>query len=287
VRGLEDELGALSDLTEQAAERQPAAAPVSSRPAPKAQPLATRGPVAPGDEKKGVGTLQYVAARSNLLRVEFPKLDQLLNLVGELIIYRTKLQQVGKRLAESLEARGTAQDLLTAVGQVSSVSAQLQEMVMQIRMLPIRHVFERFPRMVRDLARQQGKEIELIIEGEGTRVDKAIIDEIGEPLVHLLRNSVDHGIERPDVRVAAGKTPTGTVLLSAAQESNHVLITIMDDGAGINASAVRRRAVERGIIKPDQPLSEREAMQLIFAQGFSTATEVTEVSGRGWAWTSC
>jgi len=153
--------------------------------------------------------------------------------------------------------------------------------VMQIRMLPIRQVFERFPRLVRDLARQEGKQIELIIEGEGTRVDKAIIDEIGEPLVHMIRNAVDHGIESPAIRLARGKTPTGTILLSAAQESNHILITIMDDGGGIDPEAVRRRAIERGILKADQPLTEREAMQLIFAQGFSTAREVTEVSGRG------
>jgi two-component system chemotaxis sensor kinase CheA len=152
---------------------------------------------------------------------------------------------------------------------------------MEIRMLPVRHVFERFPRLVRDLARQQGKDIELILEGEGTRVDKAIIDEIGEPLVHLIRNSVDHGIEPPEQRIARGKTPTGTILLSATQESNHVIITIMDDGAGIDAERVRRKAVERGVLKGDESLSERELVQLIFSQGFSTADAVTEVSGRG------
>jgi two-component system chemotaxis sensor kinase CheA len=134
---------------------------------------------------------------------------------------------------------------------------------------------------VRDLARQQGKEIELILEGEGTRVDKAIIDEIGEPLVHLIRNSVDHGIEHPQVRVGRGKTPTGTILLSAAQESNHVVITIMDDGAGIDANRVREKAVARGLLRVDETLSDREAVQLIFSQGFSTAEAVTEVSGRG------
>ena len=263
-----------------------------ARPVPPSSATAAPSPIVPAPapsaiaataepNKKAVEAQQYVATRSNLLRVEFSKLDLLLNLVGELIIYRTKLQQVGKRLAETLETHGAAQELLSAVAQVAGVSAQLQEMVMQIRMLPVRQVFERFPRMVRDLARQQGKEIELIVEGESTRVDKAIIDEIGEPLVHMLRNSIDHGIEPPDVRLARGKTPTGTILLSAAQESNHVLITIMDDGAGVDAAAVRRRAIERGLVKPDQPLSEREAIQLIFAQGFSTAEKVTEVSGRG------
>jgi two-component system chemotaxis sensor kinase CheA len=161
------------------------------------------------------------------------------------------------------------------------VSTQLQETVMDIRMLPIRHVFERFPRLVRDLAKQQGKEIELILEGEGTRIDKAIIDEIGEPLVHMIRNSVDHGIESPQERVARGKTPTGTILLSATQESNHVLITIMDDGSGIDAGVVRSKAVARGLLRGDEQLSERELVQLVFAQGFSTADQVSELSGRG------
>ncbi len=224
---------------------------------------------------------QYVAPRSSTVRVDFAQLDHLLNLVGELIIHRTKLDQVGLRLAERLEGRQLCQELLDAVHHLAGVSAQLQETVMDVRMLPIRHVFERFPRMVRDLARSQGKEIELILEGDRTRVDKAIIDEIGEPLVHLIRNSVDHGIESPKDRVARGKTPTGTILLSAAQESNHVLITIMDDGLGIDPASIRRKAVERGLLKGDENLSDRELVQLIFSQGFSTRAEITEVSGRG------
>jgi two-component system, chemotaxis family, sensor kinase CheA len=220
-------------------------------------------------------------ARSSVVRVEFAQLDHLLNLVGELIIHRTKLQDMAKTMAEDHGARGAARDLLAAVNQVAAVSQQLQETVMDVRMLPIRHVFERFPRLVRDLARETGKEIELILEGESTRIDKAIIDEIGEPLVHLVRNSVDHGIEPPAVRVTNGKTPTGTILLSATQESNHVVITIMDDGAGIDADMVRRKAVERGLLKSDEDLSDRDVIQLIFSQGFSTRESITEVSGRG------
>src|SRR4029079_16172646 len=205
----------------------------------------------------------------------------LLNLVGELIIHRTKLQEMAKALAEEAHQRAAARDLLAAVHQVAGVSQQLQETVMDVRMLPIRHVFERFPRLVRDLARETGKEIELILGSESTRIDKAIIDEIGEPLVHLVRNSVDHGIEPPAERVANGKTPTGTILLSATQESNHVLITIMDDGAGIDAGTVRSKAIERGLIKADEALSDRDVVQLIFSQGFSTRESITEVSGRG------
>ena len=223
---------------------------------------------------------QYVAARSSMVRVEFGQLDHLLNLVGELIIHRTKLHELARELAER-EGREESRELLEAAQQVTGVSTQLQETVMDIRMLPIRHVFERFPRMVRDLARTQGKDIDLIVEGEGTRVDKAIIDEIGEPLVHLVRNSIDHGIETPDVRSAAGKTGTGTILLSATQESNQVVITLMDDGRGIDIAQVRKRAVSLGFIRDEQQIPEREAVQLIFSPGFSTRESVTDVSGRG------
>jgi two-component system chemotaxis sensor kinase CheA len=223
----------------------------------------------------------HVAARSNMVRVDFAQLDHLLNLVGELVVYRTKLQEVGKEAAALLPGQEASRALLDTVHQIAGVSAQLQETIMDIRMLPMRHVFERFPRLVRDLARQQGKEIELILEGEETRVDKAIIDEVGEPLVHMIRNSVDHGIETPARRVAQGKTATGTILLSAAQESNQVVITIMDDGAGIDVAQVRSKAVARGLIKADEILSDREVVQLIFAEGLSTAASVTDLSGRG------
>jgi two-component system chemotaxis sensor kinase CheA len=258
----------------------PAAAP----PAPAAPAAALAA--APSTADKGLADAGravkgYVSARSNMVRVDFGQLDHLLNLVGELIIFRTKLHEVGRELAEQVGERDGGRELLETVHQVASVSTQLQETVMDIRMLPIRHVFERFPRLVRDLARQQGKEIELILEGENTRIDKAIIDEIGEPLVHMIRNSVDHGIELPADRVARGKTPTGTILLSATQESNHVLITIMDDGAGIDAGIVRSKAVARGLLRGDESLSERDLVQLVFAQGFSTADQVSDLSGRG------
>jgi len=251
------------------------------------QSLTTSAPSAPSSAISArpssaisVPSAEYVSARSSMVRVDFSQLDHLLNLVGELIIHRTKLHELGRDLAERMSGH-EAVELLAAVQQVAAVSTQLQETVMDIRMLPIRHVFERFPRLVRDLARQQGKDIELILEGEATRIDKAIIDEIGEPLVHMIRNSVDHGIEAPDVRVARGKTPTGTILLSAMQESNHVLITIMDDGSGIDAAAVRRKAVDRGLLKADEAIADRELVQLIFSQGFSTAETVSELSGRG------
>jgi two-component system chemotaxis sensor kinase CheA len=279
VRELAAERGALDRLLREASRAGAAPAGLAGALlAPPREPATeARGASAPprGDQAR------YVTARSNMVRVDFAQLDNLLNLVGELIIYRTKLHQVGQELVARLGERDAGRDLLDAVQHVAGVSTLLQETVMDIRMLPVRHVFERFPRLVRDLARQQGKDIELILEGENTRVDKAIIDEIGEPLVHMIRNSVDHGIEPPEQRVARGKTPTGTILLSASQESNQVVITIMDDGAGIDPARVRRKAVERGLLKEGDSLSDREAVQLIFSQGFTTSDAVTEVSGRG------
>jgi two-component system chemotaxis sensor kinase CheA len=261
----------------------PAAAPAAasdSAPSPAAPSApAAATPASPEDSRRAAGG--YVSSRSNMVRVDFGQLDHLLNLVGELIIFRTKLHEVGRDLVDHLGERDGSRELLETVHHVAAVSTQLQETVMDIRMLPIRHVFERFPRLVRDLARQQGKEIELILEGETTRIDKAIIDEIGEPLVHMIRNAVDHGIETPAERVARGKTPTGTILLSATQESNHVLITIMDDGSGIDAGIVRSKAVSRGLLRGDESLSERDLVQLVFAQGFSTADRVSDLSGRG------
>jgi two-component system chemotaxis sensor kinase CheA len=262
----------------------PAAGP---RPAPAAEPTAPAGATEPEPNEPGTGRpetgkpdiMAIARTRSSMVRVDFAKLDHLLNLVGELIVHRTKLSELGRRIAQLAPDAGP--ELLEAVHQVAGVSTQLQETIMDVRMLPIRNVFERFPRLVRDLARQQGKQVELVLQGEDTRVDKAVIDEIGEPLVHLIRNAVDHGIEPPALRLARGKSATGTILLSAAQESNQVVITLIDDGGGIDAAAVRRKATESGLVRSDETLSEKEAIQLIFTEGFSTARTVTDVSGRG------
>ena len=242
-----------------------------------AAPEPARAGRAPDSAKAAEAAL--APTRSSMVRVDFAKLDHLLNLVGELIVHRTKLNELARQIADAAPEAGP--ELLEAVHQVAGVSTQLQETIMDVRMLPIRHVFERFPRLVRDLARQQGKQVELVLQGEDTRVDKAVIDELGEPLVHLIRNAVDHGIEPPAVRTARGKSATGTILLTAAQESNQVVITLVDDGSGIDAAAVRRKAVERGIVRADEELTDREAIQLIFTEGFSTARSVTDVSGRG------
>jgi two-component system chemotaxis sensor kinase CheA len=284
LRAEQDDLDAL--LGDEAPARAPQAArrPSSAPDAPEAAPSvpAPAGAEARRDGDKRDVADKYVTARSSMVRVDFGQLDQLLNLVGELIIYRTKLHDLARELSQRLGATGSeGRELIEAVQQVANVSSQLQETVMDIRMLPIRHVFERFPRVVRDLAHQQGKQIELLLEGQNTRVDKAIIDEIGEPLIHMIRNAIDHGIEEPEARVRKGKSRTGTLLLAAAQESNHVVVTIMDDGSGIDLQGVRRQAVARGLLKPEQSLSDREIVQTIFAPGFSTSATVSEISGRG------
>jgi two-component system chemotaxis sensor kinase CheA len=282
VRDLAAETAVLDRLLEGGTKPARGASPAAStaRP-PTAAPQVVPAEVVAPEGRGAASAAAFAGGRSNTVRVDFAQLDHLLNLVGELIIHRTKLQQVGKEMAAQVGGGSATRELQAAVQQIATVSAALQETVMDVRMLPIRQVFERFPRLVRDLARQTGKDIELILEGENTRIDKAIIDEIGEPLVHLIRNSVDHGIETPDERVALGKTPTGTILLSAAQESNHVVITIMDDGSGIDAARVQAKAISRGLLKGDEALSERDVVQLIFAQGFSTREAITEVSGRG------
>jgi len=252
----------------------------AGRPASAAGGTAAPGPAGKeGEEAKSLDAASFGSTRSSMVRVDFAKLDHLLNLVGELIVHRTKLNELARQIAGEVPAAGAR--LLEAVHQVGAVSSQLQETIMDVRMLPIHHVFERFPRLVRDLARQQGKRVELVLQGEDTRVDKAVIDELGEPLVHLIRNAVDHGIEPPAVRSARGKSATGTLLLSAAQESNQVVITLIDDGAGIDAASVRRKAIERGLLHEGESLSDRDAIQLIFTEGFSTARAVTDVSGRG------
>ncbi len=265
----------------------PTAAPVAAVPVPPepvspeaaGEPAAADRAAAGRAEAAKADVTAAARTRSNMVRVDFAKLDQLLNLVGELIVHRTKLTDLGRRIAQIAPDAGP--ELLEAVHQVAGVATQLQETIMDVRMLPIRTVFERFPRLVRDLAHRQGKQIELVLQGEDTRVDKAVIDEIGEPLVHLIRNAVDHGIEPPALRVARGKSPTGTILLSAAQESNQVVITLIDDGGGIDAGEVRRMALERNLVRPDELLTDRDAIQLIFTEGFSTARTVTDVSGRG------
>lgn len=207
------------------------------------------------------------------LRVPAAKLDQFVDLVGELVTVQARLSE--------LAARRDDPEVAQVSEEIERLTSALRENSMNIRMMPIRGTFEKFRRLVHDLARDLNKNVELTIEGAETELDKTVIDQLGDPLMHLIRNSMDHGIESPEVRAASGKRPTAAVHLSARHSGANVLIEVSDDGRGIDAEAVRERAIEKGLIGADATLSESETFALIFQPGFSTAKQVTDVSGRG------
>jgi len=217
------------------------------------------------------------------VRISVERLDNLMNLVGELVTNHTRLLQIENTLRTQYGRDGTVSDLSDMSAHVGRVIDQLQEEVMRARMLPISHLFGKLPRLVRDVARAAGKQVDLIIEGEATELDRSLIEVIGDPLIHLLRNAVDHGIETPERRVAAGKPATGKVRLTAAHVEGQILITVEDDGQGIDPNKVRAAAVKRGLISEEEAaqLSDADAIDLIFRPNLSTAEQVTSVSGRG------
>ncbi len=218
-----------------------------------------------------------VASTAELtVRVDTRRLDEIMNLVGELVLVRNRLITLSS-------GDDSSEDLVNAVGNLDHVTTDLQASVMKTRMQPVKKVFGRFPRVVRDLARKLGKEIELELQGEDTDLDKNLVEALADPLVHLVRNSVDHGIEMPDVREAAGKPRKGTVVLAAKQEGDHILLSITDDGKGMDADVLRSKAVEKGMMDEisASQLDDKSAFQLIMSAGFSTAEVVSDVSGRG------
>ena len=249
------------------------AAPAANVPAPAAPAVPTAKPSAPPAKKPAADTKKLKSGQS--VRVDIEKLDTLMNLMGELVINKVRLEQIGTthRLTELTET----------LEQMDRVTTDLQTVVMKVRMVPVGQVFNRFPRMVRDLAKELGKELNLTIEGEETELDRTVIDEIGDPIMHLLRNSLDHGLESPDAREAKGKPRIGEVGLIARHEGNNVVIMVTDDGKGIDADVIRRKAVEKGMISEDEAnsLDDADAVRLIFLPGFSTAEVITDVSGRG------
>jgi two-component system chemotaxis sensor kinase CheA len=215
------------------------------------------------------------------IRVDLKRLDALVNLVGELVIDRTRFVHVEEELRQNhaqLSLTGNMTETLQLFGRHMN---EVQDIIMKVRMVPIGNAFNKYPRVVRDLARKLGKKIELNIEGAEAELDKTLVEQIGDPLIHLIRNSCDHGVESPEDRVKNGKDATGTITLSAHQEGNHIVITIADDGKGIPVNIIRKKAIEKGLIKEDDVLSEKDIFNLIFEPGFSTAEKVTEVSGRG------
>jgi two-component system chemotaxis sensor kinase CheA len=220
------------------------------------------------------------AKKTNVLKVDFERLDHLLNLMGELVIYRTRMGRINTQLEEQFGEKGVVLELSDTSEQIGKVTTELHEAIMKVRMLPIKQVFMRFPRFVRDLAHEKGKQITVQFEGEETELDKTVIDEIGEPIMHLIRNSIDHGIEPPSERKALKKPEQGTILIRAYQESSHIIITVEDDGKGIDKEILKEKASQAGILRKEEA-EGRDLMDLIFISGMSTAKKVTEISGRG------
>ncbi|EHR77516.1 histidine kinase [Thermococcus litoralis DSM 5473] len=212
---------------------------------------------------------------SKMIRVDVFHLDKLMNLVGELVINKGRLEQIAERLGD--------RELLETLSTTSHLMTELQDEIMEMRLTPVAEVFNKFPRMVRKLAKELGKEVEFKMEGSDIEVDRTILDKLGDVLVHLLRNAIDHGIEPPEERVAKGKPRVGKVELIARREKSHILIIVKDDGKGIDPEKVKKKAIEKGLISPEQAAEMRpeEAINLIFLPGFSTAEKVTDVSGRG------
>ena len=219
----------------------------------------------------------------NSIRVDVERLDELLNIVSELVLGRNRLGQVNSEFALENEGTKFSRDLSDVTKQIDLMTNELQLVVMKTRMVKIGKVFNKFPRLVRDLSRDAKKQIDIVIKGEETELDKTLIEEINDPLVHLVRNSVDHGIETPEVRIEKGKNPTGTLVLSAEHEGNNIIISIEDDGKGIDPEVIRNKAVQKGLISAERAkeLSKQDILNLIFLPGFSTAEVVTNISGRG------
>jgi two-component system chemotaxis sensor kinase CheA len=249
--------------------------PVQAPAMPTAGSPTAAGPAAKSAEPSSVEAAR-AGGEGGSIRVSIEKIDELLNSVGELVITQSVLSQ----LAAPLEGRD-ADELRNALGQLERHMRSLQESVMRVRMLPISFVFNRFPRLVRDLGQRLGKKIELRMNGDSTELDKTVLEKIGDPLVHLVRNSIDHGIEMPDARVAAGKSASGTIELNAYHKGGSVIVEVSDDGGGLKRDRILAKARERGLVAADEELSEERIFNLIFAPGFSTADVISDVSGRG------
>ncbi len=245
------------------------APPPPSLPLPSQEAAEARSPVA-------IKSAPAASAEGNSIRVAIEKIDELLNAVGEIVITQSMLSQLATRIDGPQADR-----MRTGLGQLETHIRELQESVMRVRMLPVGSVFSRFPRLVRDLSTRLGKQIRLQITGEQTELDKTVLEKIGDPLVHLVRNSVDHGIEMPDVRAEAGKPAEGTVHLNAFHKGGSINIVISDDGKGLDKARLLEKARSKGLIDPDAVLTDEQIYDLIFLPGFSTAAQTTDVSGRG------
>lgn len=217
------------------------------------------------------------------LKVDQEKIDRLMALIGEMVVAKNSLPYLALRAENQFGSRELAREIKTEYAVINRIAEEMQDAIMQVRMLPVSFIFQRFPRLVRDISKRLGKQVTLVMEGENTEADKNIVEALADPLIHIIRNSLDHGIEMPDAREASGKSKAGRLTIRAGQESDRVVIEITDDGRGIDPEIVKRKAYEKGLIDKieRERMSDREAVNLVFAAGFSTAAKVSELSGRG------
>lgn len=258
-------------------------APGAENPADASPAAPEKAPASAARAEKKSDDASPVKEKEHSIRVDIDRLDSVLNLAGELVLARNRLMKLGTRLVDLRDEEELVTHMDEGISQLDLVTTDLQLAVMKMRMQPIAKVFNKFPRMVRDLARQNNKDAELVITGEETELDKTVIEEIGDPLVHLVRNAIDHGMDTPEEREAAGKVRKGTVTLAAYQEGRNIMVAVSDDGRGINPAAIRDSAVSKGLLSREDAdrLTDKESLNLIFIPGFSTAKTVSNISGRG------
>lgn len=257
------------------------AAPVAVATAPASSAVAPA--TADADAPVSFGRRAEDSNGTRVLKVEQEKVDRLMNLIGEMVVARNGLPYLASRAENQYGERELGRDIRAQHAVINRIVEEMQDAIMQVRMMPVSFVFQRFPRLVRDIARKLGKEVQLLLEGETTEADKNVIEALADPLVHLVRNALDHGMETPEERRAAGKPATGKLVMSARQEADCVVIEIADDGRGIDPAVIRRKAYARGLVDEAalERMSDREAVNLVFLPGFSTAEAVTDLSGRG------
>lgn len=238
---------------------------------------------APKFGRRAEDNLANANAGAKSLKVDQSKIDRLMNLIGEMVVSKNALPYLAQRAEEQFGVRELSREIKAQYAVINRIAEEMQDAIMQVRMMPVSFVFQRFPRLVRDISRKLGKEVNLVLEGEDTEADKNIIESLADPLIHIVRNSLDHGLETPEVRQAAGKSATGTLTIRAVQEGDRVLIDIIDDGKGINPTIIKRKAYEKGLIDEAmlERITDREAINLVFAAGFSTMEVVSDLSGRG------
>jgi len=258
--------------------------PAPTAPVPAAKPSMDTAPKKAPPPPKPADAKGDDLSDNSTVRVDVKRLDDLMNQVGELVLERNRMIQINQDLQQGAAARPEFQEEFGKLTKrMSFVTSELQMQVLKMRMIPVEKVFKKFPRIVRSMSRDLGKEVDLQIFGEETELDRSVVDEIGDPLIHLIRNAMDHGLESPEERVAAGKSRVGTLVLAAVHEGNQIIISIKDDGRGIDTERVGRKAVEKGLLTEEQlaALSQREMFDLIFLPGFSTKEKATDLSGRG------